>query len=98
MWLTDTEIDELCAPLTQPAAQVRFLRAELGLYVETKRNGRALVLKSHFEAVMSGQKGAASTVPSTAKAAPTTVQPDRGALLTFIGKNKHGTSSRLKSA
>lgn len=54
LYLTDAEIADLCAPLTQPAAQVRHLRA-LGLTVTTKPNGRPVVIRSHAELVLSGR-------------------------------------------
>jgi hypothetical protein len=53
-WLTDAEIDELCDPLTQPAAMVRFLNREYKLTVTRKHNGRPLVMREHFDAVMGG--------------------------------------------
>lgn len=40
-FLTDAEVSDLCRPLTQPAAQVRYLRG-LGFQVERKRDGRPL--------------------------------------------------------
>jgi hypothetical protein len=39
LYLSDAEIADLCAPLTQPAAQVRYLRA-LGLTVEWRGRWR----------------------------------------------------------
>ena len=54
LWLKQQEIDELCEPLTQPAAQIRFLRETLALTVHEKPNGRPLVLRSHVENVLSG--------------------------------------------
>lgn len=68
LFLTDTEIDALCAPLTQPAAQIRYLRS-LGLLVKAKPNGRAIVVRSHAEAVLSGRR------ETRADDAPATVQP-----------------------
>ncbi len=53
LFLTDAEVARICEPLVQPAAQVRYLR-RLGLKVETKPNGRALVVRRHAEAVLSG--------------------------------------------
>ncbi len=50
-WLTQEEIEDLCRPLTQPAAQIRYLRRQ-GLTVRTKPNGAPLVLRAHFESVM----------------------------------------------
>ena len=51
-WLTDAEIDDLCRPLTQPAAQRRFLATALKLHVTTKKNGRPLVVRSELERVL----------------------------------------------
>lgn len=62
MFLTDAEIDEICCPLTQPAAQQRFLRS-LDLTVNEKPNGRPLVVRSHAEAVLSGMP--ATRLPGT---------------------------------
>ena len=50
-WLTKEEIDDLCKPLTQAAAQIRHLKSQ-GLTVRKKPNGEALVMRSHFEQVM----------------------------------------------
>lgn len=52
-WLSQAEIDDLCDPLTQPAAQIRHLRA-LKLTVTVKPNGRALLLRSNVEDVLGG--------------------------------------------
>lgn len=46
--LTDAEIDEICAGLTQAAAKVRYLR-QLGVPVERKPNGRPLVRRVDWE-------------------------------------------------
>ena len=48
--LTDTEVDAICAGLTQDAAKVRFLEC-LGLKVARKPNGRPLVNRAHYDAV-----------------------------------------------
>lgn len=79
-WLTDTEIDEMCAGLSQPAAKVRYLRS-LGLTVQVKPNGRPLVMRAHAEAVLSG----APAAPAAAANTPTR-QPDRQALLLAFGR------------
>lgn len=79
-WLTDTEIDELCAGLSQPAAKVRYLRG-LGLTVQVKPNGRPLVMRAHAEAVLSG----APPVQVAAANTPTR-QPDRQALMLAFGR------------
>lgn len=43
-FFTDTQVDEMCAGLTQPAAMIRHLRS-LGLKVDRKPNGRPLAWK-----------------------------------------------------
>jgi len=52
--LSDAEIADLCAPLSQPAAQVRYLRT-LGLTVSLKPNGRPVVVRGQAEAVLAGR-------------------------------------------
>lgn len=54
LWLSQQDIDDLCEPLTQPAAQIRYLRDSLKLTVRAKPNGKALVLRSHVEDVLGG--------------------------------------------
>ena len=54
--LTDTEVDAICAGLTQNAAKVRFLE-RLDLKVARKPNGRPLVNRAHYDAV----RGATAT-------------------------------------
>jgi len=51
-WLSLDEIDDLCAPLKQHAAQIRFIR-HLGITVREKPNGAPLVMRAHFEEKMS---------------------------------------------
>ena len=46
--LTDEEIARICEPLTQAAAQARYLRS-LGLVVARKPNGRPLVNRRHYD-------------------------------------------------
>lgn len=41
LYLTDEEVDDMCAGLTQDAAKARFLRS-IGLHVDRKPNGRPL--------------------------------------------------------
>lgn len=83
-YLTDSEINEICDPLTQPHAQRRFL-SKLGILVKKKPNGRALVLRAEFErALMNGP--AISNEPSS--------QPNRSAYLKLISKERrHGTQT-----
>jgi len=49
--LTDTEIDSICDGYVQNAAKIRYLRA-MGLTVHRKPNGRPLVNRTHYDAVM----------------------------------------------
>jgi hypothetical protein len=49
--LTDPEIDDICAGLVQNHAKVRFLQ-RLGLTVRRKPNGRPLVNRTHYDAVL----------------------------------------------
>lgn len=63
IYLTDTEIDDICHPLTQGAAQVRYLR-QLGLHVERKYDGRPIVSRANFEALLSGDRRTATTGPN----------------------------------
>lgn len=49
-WLSEEEIHDLCAGLTQAAAQARYLR-RLGLTVREKPNGRPLVLRAEIESL-----------------------------------------------
>jgi hypothetical protein len=50
-WLAQEEIDDLCKPLKQAAAQIRFMRS-LGLTVRTKPNGAPLVMRANIDSVM----------------------------------------------
>lgn len=93
MFMKDSEIDEACYPLTQPAAQVRFLRRK-GVHVELKSNGRPLVVRSHAEATLSGQRGdAAQPAPETG----TPQVPDREALMALL-KGRNGTPTPKQPA
>lgn len=53
LWLSDDEVDDLCAGLTNSAAKRRYLEG-IGLTVNRKPNGRPLVVRSHVESVLSG--------------------------------------------
>lgn len=79
-YLTDAEIAEICAPLTQPAAQVKALVA-MGFTVKKKPNGRPLVSREHFEAVM----GAHLAAPATANAG----QPDEAGMVLRFRRKPH---------
>ncbi len=47
--LTDAEVDEICAGLTQAAAKVRYFRDVLRVPVQRKPNGRPLVRRVDWE-------------------------------------------------
>jgi hypothetical protein len=59
--LTDEEVDRICHPLKQGAAQLRFLRS-LGLTVARRPDGRPLVNRAHYNLVRGGAP--ANTAPS----------------------------------
>lgn len=56
--LTDDEIARICKPLTQPAAQIRYLR-DLGVQAARRRDGRPLVSRSHYVSVRGELPGGA---------------------------------------
>lgn len=53
--LTQAEIDDICKPLKQGAAQVRYLRG-LGLKVDRRPDGSPLVNRAHYDALRGGGK------------------------------------------
>jgi hypothetical protein len=96
LFLTQREIDEMCEPLTQPAAQVRFLRAS-GLTVTVKPNHRPAVLRSHASAVLSGQR--AAPAPSTSEPPADEPKPDMDAFMkTINGSKRHGPQKKVQPA
>ena len=50
VFLTDAELADLCRPLKQPAAQIRYLQ-RLGVRVRRRPDGTPLVLKSDLSLV-----------------------------------------------
>ena len=72
-WLSDAEISDLCAGLTQSAAQSRYLR-QLGLTVRAKPNGKPLVMRADIEAMTS----------PVAKAPAGRREPNRAGLLAAL--------------
>lgn len=99
LFLSDAEISELCAPLAQAAAQIRYLRG-LGLNVTVKPNGRPAVVRSHVEAVLSGRPGP-SAPPAGAKPthATTVPRPNIDGFMKVIQKSKkHGPQKKLQPA
>lgn len=75
-WLSDPEIDDMCAGLSQDAARVRHLR-RMGLTVTTKPNGRPLVMRAHAERVLSGL----AELQQAANEPKPTARPNRDALI-----------------
>lgn len=59
--LTEAEIADITAPLTQGAARIKYLR-RLGVKVEPKPNGQPLVWRADFEAARLAQP-AANDIP-----------------------------------
>lgn len=76
-WLSEDEIDDLCAPLKQHAAQLRFIRT-LGINVRKKPNGAPLVLRSELQATMN---------PADKSRKPAKCQPNSTALLLAFSKD-----------
>lgn len=88
-YLSDEEVAEICFPLTQSAAQLRFLRKVVGLEAKKKPNGRPLVGRADFErAMMSRAQQAANEVMHD-------IQPDAAALAAFLDRRgRRGTQTQ----
>ena len=98
LFLTDDEIAALCAPLKQPAAQVRFLRAS-GLTVTVKPNGRPAVVRSHVEAVLSGRPLATPVASDERPAFAAVPRPNiEGFLQVIGGGKKNGPQKKVQPA
>jgi Domain of unknown function (DUF4224) len=94
--LADDEIAALCAPLKQPAAQVRFLRAS-GLTVIVRPNGRPAVVRSHAEAVLSGRLSATRIEPVERPAVAAAPHPNiEGFLQVIRGGKKNGPQKKVQ--
>ena len=91
LYLSDAEIADLCAPLTQPSAQARYLRG-IGLTVTTKPNGRPVVIRSHAESVLSGRAGSAQAARSSSP------RPDRSALIQLFQDGRRGQTPKVQPA
>lgn len=78
-YLSDAEIEDICAPLVMPSAQRRHL-ARLGMVVKAKPNGRPLVARGEFERVMIGRQPEASLTAAS--------EPNRAALLQVLSGGK----------
>lgn len=80
-YLTDSEVLDMCKPLTQPAALCRYLEG-LGLKVVTKPNRRPLLLRTELERVLGasrfGQSPATPLVTPNADALRAHLKTRRG--------------------
>jgi hypothetical protein len=65
-WLTQDEIADLCKPLTQPAAQARYLRDTFKIEAKRKPDGSLLVMRAQVEAPAT----ATPETPQTGRIAP----------------------------
>lgn len=88
LYLTDTEVADICAPLKAAYAQCRYLE-RLGLVVKKKPNGRPLVARGEFERVMIGRQ------PEQAQNAAAG-QPNRVALLQLLQGGKRGAQTQRR--
>ncbi|MGH8814972.1 hypothetical protein [Achromobacter pestifer] len=91
-YLSDAKIDEICEPLTQRHAKIRYLR-RLGGPVSRKPSGRPLVGRAAFDRFMAGASPEATNEAHTLD--PGT-QPDHAALQQhFTKQRKHGTQAKI---
>lgn len=82
LWLSPVEVNDLCAPLTQKAAQCGFLKS-LGLIVKRKPDGSPLVMRSNVESVLGAVANPSAITPAMrGKAGPNKT----GLLLSFQKK------------
>lgn len=77
-WLSQNEVNDLCCPLKQFAAQMRFLRG-LGICVYQKPSGAPLVLRTQVEQKMSFE--------TKSPIHQVKVKPNRLALIQQLGKS-----------
>lgn len=80
--LTDQEVDALCDGLRQNAAKARHLRG-LGLTVNTRPNGRPLVMRAHAEQVLAGHRPTPAANDASTRGTPA---PNRAALIQLFGQ------------
>lgn len=67
-YLTDAEVDDICAGLTQNAAKVRYMQTVLKVPARRKPNGRPLVLRADIERARAPAEDATSGAGSTIRA------------------------------
>ena len=70
-WLSPEEIADLCEGLTQPAAQLRYLKRTFKIEAKRKPSGAVLVFRHQL-------------LPAAPP--PQRTQPNRAALLALVGK------------
>lgn len=85
-YLTEAEINEICSPLKNGAAQIRFLE-RLGMIVKPKPSGKPLLARAEFDRVMTGDRAAAPGSGANA----TSTSPNVVGLNSFFQQRKHGT-------
>ena len=61
-FLTDDEVDAICAGYVQNAAKVRFLQQVVRVPVKRKPNGRPLVLRADLQQPTTPSEAARATV------------------------------------
>lgn len=84
-YLTDAEIDEICAPLKIGAAKRKRLE-RMGMLVKQKPNGRPLVARAEFVRVMTGGQVEASAPANSEINGPNVL-----GLNDYFKKRKHGS-------
>jgi hypothetical protein len=80
-WLSPDDVNDLCEPLTQKAAQCAFLKT-LGLTVKRKPDGSPLVMRSNLELVLGAIANPATANPE----AQGKSGPNKTGLLLFLNK------------
>ena len=87
-WLSDEEIADMCRPLEQPAAQLRFLKRE-GYVVSRRPNGRPFLMRAEVERVKVGRSPQRPEQNGTG-------QPNRERLLTVTGRLNRGPQTQRR--
>lgn len=89
-YLRDWEIEEICRPLVQNAARIRFLKEGLGLFVKTTPGGAPLVARSEYERVLG-----AGRVGLKAENRQAGSQPDVAAAAALLNnRRRHGSKTQ----
>jgi len=83
-YLEQEEINEICRPLTQAAAQIRYLKS-LGMIVSRKPGGDPLIAREEFRRATVRQSEAARNLQAA--------QPNREALRDLFKGKQHGAQA-----